>query len=234
MLSVNNITVSYGKLRALQNVTIRVAAQDFVAVIGSNGAGKTTLLRAISGLAGISSGTIEFEGQRLDGLPPRRICELGIVHVPEGRRIFPVMSVMENLQLGAYMTRPRKMIAESLEQVYQLFPVLRERRKQTAKTLSGGEQQMLAIGRGLMARPSLMILDEPTMSLSPKLSADILETLKILNAKGITVLLISQEVLHSLELAKMAYVIENGQIALHGTASDLSASEHVRKAYLGL
>jgi branched-chain amino acid transport system ATP-binding protein len=148
--------------------------------------------------------------------------------------IFPVMSVIENLQLGAYMPRPRKRIPESLEQVYQLFPVLRERRKQTAKTLSGGEQQMLAIGRGLMARPSLMILDEPTMSLSPKLSADILETLKILNAKGITVLLVSQEVLHSLELAKTAYVIENGKIALHGTASDLSASEHVRKAYLGL
>jgi branched-chain amino acid transport system ATP-binding protein len=234
MLSIHNVSVSYGKLPAIQDVTLEVADRDFVAVIGSNGAGKTTLLRAISGLKEISSGFIEFEGKRLDGLPPRRICEMGMVHVPEGRRIFPLMSVMENLQLGAYLRRARKKIPESLDQVYNLFPVLKERRKQSAKTLSGGEQQMLAIGRGLMGRPSLMILDEPTMSLSPKLSADILETLKTLNAKGITILLVSQEVLHSLELARMAYVIENGRISLHGTASELSASEHVRKAYLGL
>ena len=234
MLSINSVTVSYGKLRAIQDVSLQVADRDFVAVIGSNGAGKTTLLRAISGLNGISSGSIEFDGKRLDGLPPRRICEMGVVHVPEARRIFPSMSVMENLQLGAYLPRARKMIPESLEQVYTLFPILRERRKQLAKTLSGGEQQMLAIGRGLMGRPSLMILDEPTMSLSPKLSADILETLKTLNGKGITILLVSQEVLHSLELARMAYVIENGRITLQGPAREISASEHVRKAYLGL
>ncbi|MEW6666435.1 MAG: ABC transporter ATP-binding protein [Thermodesulfobacteriota bacterium] len=234
MLSINSVTVSYGKLRAIQDVSIQVADRDLVAVIGSNGAGKTTLLRAISGLNEIASGTIEFDGKRLDGLAPRHICEMGIVHVPEGRRIFPLMNVMENLQLGAYLSRARKMIPESLEQVYSLFPVLRERRKQSARTLSGGEQQMLAIGRGLMGRPSLMILDEPTMSLSPKLSADILETLRTLNAEGIAVLLVSQEVLHSLELARMAYVIENGRITLQGAANELSASEHVRKAYLGL
>lgn len=234
MLRVSDIGVSYGKLRALSEVTMDVADKDFVAVIGSNGAGKSTLLRAISGLAHISSGSIEYNGARISGLPPRRICEMGIVHVPEGRKIFPVMSVLENLQLGAYLRRARKAIPESLDQVYSLFPVLKERRSQLAKTLSGGEQQMLAIGRGLMGRPALMILDEPTMSLSPKLSADILETLKILNGKGITILLVSQEVLHSLELARMAYVIENGRISLHGAASELSASEHVRKAYLGL
>jgi branched-chain amino acid transport system ATP-binding protein len=234
MLIVNSVTVSYGKLLALQDVTVKVADRDFVTVIGSNGAGKTTLLRAISGLNRISSGSIVFEGERLDGLRPQRICEMGIIHVPEGRKTFPLMSVMENLQLGAYLSRARKLIPESLDNVYSLFPALKERRKKLAKTLSGGEQQMLAIGRGLMGRPSLMILDEPTMSLSPKLSADILETLKTLNGKGITILLVSQEVLHSLELARRAYVIENGRITLQGAASELSASEHVRKAYLGL
>jgi branched-chain amino acid transport system ATP-binding protein len=234
MLSISKVSVSYGKLRAIQNVTLEVANRDFVAVIGSNGAGKTTLLRAISGLTKISSGSIEFEGERLDYLPPRRICEMGVVHVPEGRKIFPIMSVMENLQLGAYLPDARKMIQASLEQVYGLFPILKARRKQLARNLSGGEQQMLAIGRGLMGKPSLMILDEPTMSLSPKLSADILETLKTLNAGGLTILLVSQEVLHSLKLARLAYVIENGKIVLHGLANELSASENVRKAYLGL
>jgi branched-chain amino acid transport system ATP-binding protein len=234
MLSVSNITVSYGKLRALDNVSIEVANGDFIAVIGSNGAGKSTLLRAISGLTTLSSGAISYKGTRLDGLSPRHICEMGIVQIPEGRRIFPLMSVKENLQLGAYLPRARKQIPDSFEQVFSLFPRLKERQNQSAKTLSGGEQQMLAIGRGLMGRPSLMILDEPTMSLSPKLAADILETLKILNGQGITILLVSQEVFHSLELARMAYVIENGRIALHGTGAELSQSEHVRKAYLGL
>jgi branched-chain amino acid transport system ATP-binding protein len=234
MLSVNNITVSYGKLRALDSVSIEVTEGDFVAAIGSNGAGKSTLLRAISGLTPVSGGTITYNGSRLDGLIPKRICEMGIVQIPEGRRVFPLMSVKENLQLGAYLPQARKKITESMEQVFSLFPRLKERRSQSAKTLSGGEQQMLAIGRGLMGRPSLMILDEPTMSLSPKLAADILDTLKVLNERGITILLVSQEVFHSLQLAKSAYVIENGRIALHGPASELRQSEHVRKAYLGL
>lgn len=234
MLRVSNIDVSYGRLRALTGVTIEVGDKDFVSVIGSNGAGKSTLLRAVSGLTPIGSGSIEYNGQRIDGLSPRHICEMGIVQVPEGRRIFPLMSVKENLQLGAYLPRARRVIKASFEQVYGLFPRLKERESQRAKTLSGGEQQMLAIGRGLMGVPSLMILDEPTMSLSPKLAADILETLKILNAQGITILLVSQEVLHSLEIAKKAYVIENGRITLQGTATEVSASERVRKAYLGL
>ncbi len=234
MLSVNNITVSYGKLRALDSVSIEVSEGDFVAVIGSNGAGKSTLLRAISGLTPVSGGAITYNGSRLDGLIPRRICEMGIVQIPEGRRVFPLMSVKENLQLGAYLPQARKKITESMEQVFSLFPRLRERQSQSAKTLSGGEQQMLAIGRGLMGRPSLMILDEPTMSLSPKLAADILDTLKALNERGMTILLVSQEVFHSLQLAETAYVIENGRIALHGPAAELCQSEHVRKAYLGL
>jgi branched-chain amino acid transport system ATP-binding protein len=234
MLSVNSISVSYGKLQALRDIRIEVAEHDFVAVIGSNGAGKSTLLRAISGLTMISSGSIEFNGERLDGLPPRRICEMGIVQVPEGRKIFPLMKVRENLQLGAYLPRPRKLMQDSFNQVYELFPVLKERQNQLAKTLSGGEQQMLAVGRGLMSRPSLMILDEPTMSLSPKLATDILMKLKQLNEQGITILLVSQEVIQTLQLAHRAYVLENGQIVLQGTGDELSQSEHVRKAYLGL
>jgi len=234
MLSVDSIAVSYGKLLALDNVTLEVADGDFVAVIGSNGAGKTTLLRAISGLTAISQGAITYNGSRLDSLIPRLVCEMGIVQIPEGRHIFPLMNVRENLQLGAYLRPARKKITESLERVFSLFPRLKERQNQSAKTLSGGEQQMLAIGRGLMARPSLMILDEPTMSLSPKLAADILGTLKTLNRQGITILLVSQEVYHSLQLARKTYVIENGRIVLSGTGEELSQSEHVRKAYLGL
>jgi branched-chain amino acid transport system ATP-binding protein len=234
MLSVSSVTVSYGKLQALENVSIEVADGGFVAVVGSNGAGKSTLLRAISGLTAIHGGSIEYNGKRLDGLSPKHICEMGIVQIPEGRRIFPLMSVKENLQLGAYLPPARKKIAESIKQVFSLFPRLKERQNQSAKTLSGGEQQMLAIGRGMMGRPSLMILDEPTMSLSPKLAVGILDTLKILNGQGMTILLVSQEVFHSLQLAETAYVIENGRIALHGPAAELCQSEHVRKAYLGL
>lgn len=234
MLKVNSISVSYGKLQALRNVRIEVAEKDFVAVIGSNGAGKTTLLRAISGLTRISSGSIEFKGERLDGLLPRLICEKGIVQVPEGRKIFPLMKVRENLQLGAYLPRPRKLVQDSLSQVYQLFPVLKERQNQVAKTLSGGEQQMLAIGRGLMSRPLLLILDEPTLGLSPKLAAEMLMSLTQLNEQGIAILLVSQEVIQSLQLSQRAYVLENGRVALQGTGDELSQSEHIRKAYLGM
>lgn len=234
MLKVNSISVSYGKLQAIRDIRIEVVENDFVAVIGSNGAGKTTLLRAISGLTRISSGSIEFKGERLDGLLPRRICEMGIVQVPEGRKIFPFMKVRENLQLGAYLPRPRKLLQDSLSQVYQLFPVLKERQNQLAKTLSGGEQQMLAIGRGLMSRPLLLILDEPTLGLSPKLAAEMLMSLKQLNEQGITILLVSQEVIQSLQLARRAYVLENGRVVLEGTGNELSRNEHIRKAYLGL
>lgn len=234
MLEVNNIQISYGKLRALSDVSLEVADKDFVAVIGSNGAGKSTLLRAISGLTRLQGGSIHYNGERIDGLDPRRICEMGIVQIPEGRKIFPLMRVIENLQLGAYLPRPRKVISESLDQVFELFPILKRRQNQLAKTLSGGEQQMLAIGRGLMGRPSLMILDEPTMSLSPKLSTDILTTLKLLNDQGITILLVSQEVIQTLQLARHGYVVENGRISLGGTGRELSESGHVRKAYMGL
>jgi len=234
MLKVNSISVSYGKLQAIRDIRIEVAENDFVAVIGSNGAGKTTLLRAISGLTKILSGSIEFKGERLDGLLPRRICEMGIIQVPEGRKIFPFMKVRENLQLGAYLPRPRKLIQDSLSQVYQLFPVLKERQNQLAKNLSGGEQQMVAIGRGLMSRPLLMILDEPTLGLSPKLAAEMLMSLKQLKERGITILLVSQEVVQSLQLSHRAYVLENGRVVLEGNGNELSQNEHIRKAYLGM
>jgi len=234
MLKVNSISVSYGKLQAIRDIRIEVAENDFVAVIGSNGAGKTTLLRAISGLTKILSGSIEFKGERLDGLLPRRICEMGVIQVPEGRKIFPFMKVRENLQLGAYLPRPRKLIQDSLSQVYQLFPVLKERQNQLAKNLSGGEQQMVAIGRGLMSRPLLMILDEPTLGLSPKLAAEMLMSLKQLKERGITILLVSQEVVQSLQLSHRAYVLENGRVVLEGTGNELSQNEHIRKAYLGM
>jgi branched-chain amino acid transport system ATP-binding protein len=234
MLRVNSISVSYGKLQAIRDIRIEVAKDDFVVIIGCNGAGKTTLLRAISGLTKITSGSIEFNGERLDNLSPQHICELGIVQVPEGRKIFPLMKIKENLQLGAYLLRPRKLIEESFLQVYDLFPVLRERQDQLAKTLSGGEQQMLAIGRGLMSRPLLLILDEPTLGLSPKLATEMLMKLKQLNEMGITILLVSQEIIQSLKLARRAYVIENGRVVLEGTGKELSKRKHVRKAYLGI
>jgi branched-chain amino acid transport system ATP-binding protein len=234
MLKVSSISVSYGRFQALRNIRIEVSEHDFISVIGSNGAGKTSLLRAISGLTQVSSGTIEFKGNRLDGLSPTKICEMGIIQVPEGRKIFPLMKVKENLQLGAYLSRPRKLIQDSFRQVYQLFPVLKERENQLAKTLSGGEQQMLAIGRGLMSRPLLLILDEPTLGLSPKLANEMLMSLRQLNEQGITILLVSQEVIQSLQLAQRAYVLENGRIVLQGSGEDLSQNEHVRKAYLGM
>jgi branched-chain amino acid transport system ATP-binding protein len=234
MLKVDSISVSYGKLQAIRDIRIEVAENDFVSVIGSNGAGKTTLLRAISGLTKISAGSIEFNGERLDGLLPRRICEIGIIQVPEGRKIFPFMKVRENLLLGGYLPRPRKLIQDSLSRVYQLFPVLKDRQNQLAKTLSGGEQQMLAVGRGLMSRPLLLILDEPTLGLSPKLAAEMLMSLKQLNEQGITILLVSQEVIQSLQLAQRAYVLENGRVVLQGSGKELARNEHIRKAYLGL
>jgi branched-chain amino acid transport system ATP-binding protein len=234
MLKVNSISVSYGKLQAIRDIRIEVAENDFVSVIGSNGAGKTTLLRAISGLTRISAGSIEFRGERLDGLVPRRICEKGIIQVPEGRKIFPFMKVKENLLLGAYLPRPRKLIQDSLSQVYQLFPVLKERQSQLTKTLSGGEQQMVAIGRGLMSRPLLLILDEPTLGLSPKLAAEMLTSLKYLRERGITILLVSQEVIQSLQLSQRAYVLENGRIVLQGSGEELAQNEHIRRAYLGM
>lgn len=234
MLRVENIHVARGKLRVLEDVSFEVQEGEFVGVIGSNGAGKTSLLYSISGLLQPFSGSIVFLGESIVGLAPWQICDRGIIHIPEGRKLFPDMTVMENLEMGCYLPRPRKCKADSLKMVYLLFPVLEERRKQKAGTLSGGEQQMLAVGKGLMGTPKLLMLDEPTLGLAPRLGVEIFETLKFLKEQGVTSLVVSQEVLQVLRLADRVYVMENGRIVLQGSGEELLHNERVREAYLGL
>jgi branched-chain amino acid transport system ATP-binding protein len=233
---VDGLEVAYGKIRAVKGVSFSVAAGAVVTLIGANGAGKTTTLRTLSGLQAPSAGTVSFEGRRIDGVPAHEIVELGIAHVPEGRRIFPRMTVRENLELGAF-TRVAKgqgaEVAADFDRVFGLFPILAERRAQAGGTLSGGEQQMLAIGRAMMSRPRLLMLDEPSMGLSPIMMNLIFTTLAELKAQGTTILLVEQNAQAALALADRAYVIESGSVVLEGSAADLSASEKVRKAYLG-
>jgi branched-chain amino acid transport system ATP-binding protein len=234
LLRVDGIEVGYGDLTAVRDVSLEVREGEAVALIGANGAGKTTTLRAVSGLLPLRRGRIEFQGQRLDGLPPAEIVARGIAHVPEGRQLFPTMTVRENLELGARTRAARAGRGEMLERVFELFPRLRERREQLAGTLSGGEQQMCAIGRGLMARPRLLMLDEPSLGLAPVLVKAIFEDLARINGQGITVLLVEQNVLRSLHLAHRGYVLENGRMTLSGPRDELLASGHIKQAYLGL
>jgi branched-chain amino acid transport system ATP-binding protein len=234
MLEVCDVVTVYGKVQALWDVCIEVHENETVALLGSNGAGKTTLLNTITGLLTPASGTVEFLGKRIDGLPPHAIVELGISHVPEGGRVFPDMSVRENLEMGAYPLHAWKAKQETLEQVYEIFPVLKERDRQLARTLSGGERQMLAMGRGLMSRPKLCLFDEPSYGLAPLMVSEIFRVIGGLHNQGITVLLIEQNVRHALEIADRAYVLENGRICLQGTCGELLESETVRQAYLGL
>jgi branched-chain amino acid transport system ATP-binding protein len=234
MLEVCDVATVYGKVQALWDVCIEVHEEEIVALIGSNGAGKTTLLKTITGLLPPASGSVEFLGQRIDGLPSHAIVELGISHVPEGGKVFPDMSVRENLEMGAYPLHAWKQKEETLEQVYEVFPRLKERERQLARTLSGGERQMLAMGRGLMSRPKLCLLDEPSYGLAPLLVAEIFRIIRELRDEGITILLIEQNVRHSLEIADRAYVLENGRVCLQGECGELLESETVRQAYLGL
>jgi len=234
MLKVSNINTFYGKLQALWDVSFRVEEKEIVALIGANGAGKTTLLNTISGLLRPASGTVEFLGRRIDKMPPHRIVELGISHVPEGRKLFPDMTVRENLEMGAYTHQEWKRKEETLEQVYQVFPILKERARQLARTLSGGEQQMLAMGRGLMARPRLCMFDEPSSGLAPTLLLEVFRVIKSLREQGTTILLVEQNVQRALEIADRAYLLENGRVALEGEGKELLQEELVRKAYLGL
>jgi branched-chain amino acid transport system ATP-binding protein len=234
MLDVDKINVFYGGLQALQNVSLKVERDEVVAIVGSNGAGKTTILKAISGLLPLKSGSINFLGNRLDKLPTHRIVELGVVQIPEGRHLFPYMTVMENLEMGAFTPEARKKRRETIEWIFNLFPILKERRNQLAGTLSGGEQQMLAIGRGLMSRPKLLMLDEPSLGLAPKLVTKLFEVIKTINEEGVTILLVEQNVRHALELADRGYVLETGKIILEGEGRQLIANEHVKKAYLGM
>jgi branched-chain amino acid transport system ATP-binding protein len=234
MLEVRHIDTLYGKTQALWDVCLEVNEAEIVALVGANGAGKTTLLKTISGLVRPASGGVEFLGQRIDGLPPYAIAELGIAHIPEGGRVFPDMSVHENLEMGAYPYRAWTQKRETLEQVCEVFPMLAERKGQLARTLSGGERQMLAIGRGLMSRPELCLFDEPSYGLAPLFVAEIFEIIERLRDRGITVLLVEQNVRRALEIADRAYVLENGEIRVEGPSDELLQSDFVRKAYLGI
>jgi branched-chain amino acid transport system ATP-binding protein len=234
MLEVSNLNVFYGKSQALRDVSLKVNEREIVALVGANGAGKTTLLNTISGLLRPTSGSVEFLGKRIDRLAPHTIVQLGICQIPEGRKLFTDMTVRENLEMGAYTSAAWKRRRQTLEQVYQIFPVLEERRKQSADKLSGGERQMVAIGRGLMSSPRLCMFDEPSYGLAPKLFSEVLEVIKHLREQGITILLVEQNVRQTLETADRAYVLENGQIVLEGKGKDLLQNELVKKAYLGL
>jgi len=233
LLRLDGLEAGYGDLTAIRGVSLEVHAGEIVALIGSNGAGKTTTLRAVSGLIPLRQGAIELDGRRLAGLTPAAIVAGGVAHVPEGRQLFPTMTVLENLELGARTPESRARRAETLGRVYALFPRLAERRRQLAGTLSGGEQQMTAIGRALMARPRLLMLDEPSLGLAPVVLAAIFQNLAAINRDGVTILLVEQNVLRALRLSHRAYVIENGAIAFAGPSAALLADERIKRAYLG-
>jgi branched-chain amino acid transport system ATP-binding protein len=234
LLSVENINVAYGDVQIINDLSLTVVEGEVVSIIGGNGAGKSTLLKAISGLVPPSSGSIRFRGEAIEALPPEAIVERGLVHVPEGRRLFSLMTVAENLDIGAYNSRAYKDRDKTLRQVYELLPRLLERQEQLAMTLSGGEQQMVAIGRGLMARPGLLMLDEPSLGLAPILVKSIFETLRKIADAGTTVLLVEQDVNHSLRLSDRGYVLEHGRVAMSGSAKELLENPHVKSAYLGI
>lgn len=234
MLEIENINVFYGEAQALWDVSFSVQEGEIVTLVGSNGAGKSTVLNTISGLLVPSSGAIRLNGIRLDRLPAHRIVELGIAQIPEGRRLWPGLTVLENLELGAYTRHARAAREESFRWVFKLFPRLEERKYQLAGTLSGGEQQMLAIGRGLLSRPKILMLDEPSLGLAPFLVDEVFETILEINKQGVTILLVEQNVRHALEIASRGYVLETGRIVLSGTGKELLENPYVKTAYLGL
>ena len=233
LLEINDVHVHYHKVAALKGIDMEVPDDGIVTIIGANGAGKCTTLRAISGLVGISKGAIVFAGKRIDGLAPEKIVALGIAHVPEGRRVFPGLTVEENLRTGAFLRSDTAEIEKDLDEVFLHFPRLKERRKQWARSLSGGEQQMLAIGRALMSRPKMLVLDEPSMGLSPVMVQEIARIVRDIVHRGVPVVLVEQNAELALRLARFAYVLETGSIALQGPAHELHDNAHVRRAYLG-
>jgi branched-chain amino acid transport system ATP-binding protein len=233
VLDVKNITVSYDLVPALWDVSLSVLEGKIVSIVGSNGAGKSTLLKTISGVIHPVKGTVEFNGERIDSLPPHQVARFGISHVPEGRRIFPHLSVYENLMMGTLPVKDNKRVDVILQRVFTLFPILSERRTQSGGTLSGGQQQMLAVGRGLMSDPKILMLDEPSLGLAPIVVDNLYDVIAQLNHQGQTILLVEQNAFQSLEVAQFAYVLEIGRIALEGEASKLIDHPHVKKAYLG-
>jgi len=233
MLAIEKLQVAYGKIQALWDVTLDVPERAIVALVGANGAGKTTLLKTVSGLLQRQSGSITYNGEHIDEASPPQIVKKGIVHVPEGRKLFPEMSVIDNLLMGCYII-PQSERPQRLERVFKIFPILKEREKQIAGTLSGGEQQMVAIGRGLMANPKLLMLDEPSLGLAPILVDEVFEVIKEINELGVTVLLVEQNTQNALSLADKGFVMELGRISLSGSGTELLENSDVRKAYLGL
>lgn len=234
MLHIEGLHAGYGEVPVLRDISLSVRHGELVSLVGPNGAGKTTLLRTVSGLINPTGGSVSFLGERIDGVSAPEICKQGLIHVPEGRALFANMTVQENLEMGAFLPRARGSLQQSLDLVFEQFPVLKQRRRQYAGTLSGGEQQMLAIGRGLMSRPKLLMLDEPSLGVAPRLAQEILERLGELASGGLTLLLVTQEVVQALELAERAYVLENGRIALHGTGEQLLQDEQIVASYLGV
>ena len=234
MLEVNGVSAGYGRVQVLWDLSLKVEEGEFVALIGANGAGKTTLLKTISGVMRPTSGSITFLGKRIDDANPNAIVNMGLSHIPESRRLFTDMSIRENLEMGAYPGRSWKIRWETMKWVFGLFPRLEERAGQLARTLSGGEQQMLAMGRGLMSRPKMVMIDEPSNGLAPMVVTEVFQIMKSLHQEGITILLVEQNVRQTLAVADRAYVVENGHLALEGACRMLAESDHVRKAYLGL
>jgi len=234
MLEVEGLNVFYGDMQALWDVSFEVRPKEVLVLLGANGAGKSTILRTLSGLSRAAEGSVTFNGVRLDQIPADKIIQHGLVHVPEGRRLFPEMTVEENLIMGSLAPEPKRRRQKTLERVYGLFPRLRERMGQYAGTLSGGEQQMVAVGRGLMGLPKILMLDEPSLGLSPLLAQEIFKIIRLINSEGVTILLVEQNVKQSLKVCSRAYVLENGRITLSGTGEQLSANDHVKQAYLGI
>jgi branched-chain amino acid transport system ATP-binding protein len=234
MLEVRDLQVHYGTLEAVKGVSFHLEAGEMISLIGANGAGKSTILRALTGLVQPSAGTITFDNVSLVGLSPHQIIRMGIGHVPEGRRLFPKMTVLENLKMGAYLQRRKADVAATLERIYEHFPILKERGQQHAGSLSGGEQQMLATARALMNRPRLLMLDEPSIGLSPIMTTEVGKIVQQINAMGVSIILVEQNAMLALTIAQRSYVLETGHIVMYGKAQDLLQDEGVKKAYLGL
>jgi branched-chain amino acid transport system ATP-binding protein len=234
VLEIKGLNVFYGDYQAVFDIAVTVEAGEIVSLLGANGAGKTTTINTVCGFIRPKTGTIHFEGRPIHQLPANRIVEKGLIQIPEERMLFPDMTVLENLQMGAYLDRARKTLAKSLDWVYGLFPVLKSRQSQVAGTLSGGEQQMVAIGRGLMSMPRLLILDEPSLGLAPMLVAEVFQVIRKINQEGVAILLVEQNAHQSLKISNRAYLLENGSIAMKGKASELLETDYIRESYLGI
>lgn len=234
MLRIHKLHAYYGDMHVLKEVSFGVDEGEIISIIGANGAGKTTTLNVLSGLLRVASGEVHFLGERIERLPPHRIAERGLIHVPEGRQLFSSLTVFENLEMGSYPSRSRAQSAQSFEKVFKLFPILMDRRQQLAGSLSGGEQQMLAIARGLMACPTLLMLDEPSLGLAPLIVGTIFQTIREINVSGTSILLVEQNVFHALSLSRRGYVMESGEIVMEGNGKELLTDNHVKTAYLGV